>query len=440
MKPKALKGVLQVPGDKSVSHRALIFSTLLAGKVPINNASTAVDCKSTAACLKALGMKIEEEIQGGNAKVPAIIVHSEGLTGLKPPTGTLDAGNSGTTMRLMSGLLAGQNFRACLDGDNSLRKRPMTRVTKPLSKMGAVFEFLANGSPEKKGAGYAPFSIQGGNLIGTQFDLDVASAQVEAAILLAGLQAQGVTTVRLPHPVRDHTRRMFAYLGVPTKCPDRLTTAVERLKSPLAPKAIDVPADISSAAFFLVGACLLPGSDILLKNVGINPGRMLVFEVLRAMGAQIAIENQKELGLEPVADFRVTFNGRLKGTTIIQEQIARGIDEIPILALAGALCDGEFSVHGAEELRYKESDRLQAITDNLATLGCQIKTRKDGFTINGASELKNGGVWKTFHDHRLAMTGLVAKLLAKEELQIEETDSIKISYPGFEAHLADLSQ
>lgn len=456
MKSNPLKGSVSLPGDKSISHRALIFSTLLTGPVTIENCSPAEDCQSTAQCLKALGVQIDgvslseslSETKTGATGTPphCLTVHAKGMGSLKEPKSTLFAGNSGTTMRLLSGLLAGQNFKTVLDGDESLRGRPMNRVIKPLGEMGAKFEFVAmanNGYATLVPAaqsGYAPFQITGGNLQGKQFNLEIASAQVETSLLLAGLQAEGTTTISLPNPVRDHTNRMFRYLEVPISCPDNLTIAVEKLSKPVNAKTIRVPADMSSAAFFLVAGCLIDGSDILIVGVGMNPGRLLILEVLIAMGASIAIENVREFGYEPVADLRVRFNGQLAGTTVTQENIARGIDEIPILALAGALCQGEFVVSGAQELRYKESDRLKAITENLLAAGAKIKERDDGFIIEGQSRLRGGSLWKTYNDHRLAMTGLIARLVCEEGLEIEETESIKISYPGFIRDLEQLSQ
>jgi 3-phosphoshikimate 1-carboxyvinyltransferase len=403
----------------------------------------------------------EQDAQASDSSTSkTIVLKTHGLSALNQPASPLFAGNSGTTIRLLSGLLAGRDFAAILDGDESLRKRPMNRVIEPLEQMGARIEFLKapqahvenlvgadrihprghatwpyETSPTK---GFAPFRVNGGKLTGRSFDLKIASAQVETALLLAGLQAEGTTTVTLPAPVRDHTRRMFQYLGVPTLYQDERTISVERLLKPPAAKEIQVPADMSSAAFFMVGACLIKDSEIVLKDVGMNPGRLLVLEVLLSMGAAISIENPREFGFEPVADLKVTFTNRLKGTSVGSAEIARGIDEIPILALAGALCKGEFAVHGAEELRHKESDRLEAITENLKAAGAGIKAKQDGFIIEGKDSLPGGSLWKTYGDHRLAMTGLIASLLCEHQLKVEETDSIKISYPSFEVDLAHL--
>jgi 3-phosphoshikimate 1-carboxyvinyltransferase len=375
-----------------------------------------------------------------------VSVHSEGLSSLKMSSVPLFAGNSGTTIRLLSGLLAGRPFESVLDGDNSLRKRPMKRVTEPLATMGAGIEYLAvagsgnNGETRPQTPGYAPFSIRGGKLTGQNFYLKVASAQVETAILLAGLQAEGTTTVNLPSAVRDHTRRMFEHLHVPFSQTGDRTMSVKRLTTPPKAKPIYVPADMSSAAFFMVAACLVEASDLLLTDVGMNPGRLLALEVLQSMGAAISIENPRHFGLEPVADLRIKYAGRLKGTSISAKEIARGIDEIPILALAGALCQGEFAVSGAEELRHKESDRLEAITENLQAAGAEILVKQDGFVIQGKSSLAGGSRWKTHEDHRLAMTGLIANLVCQDKLAIEETESVKISYPGFAVDLAHLCQ
>ena len=431
MKKKALRGSLTVPGDKSISHRALIFSAIAEGTVEIENCSPAEDCVSSADCLRKLGLEISKS-------APLMAAKSPGLFSLKEPTGQLFAGNSGTTIRLLSGLVAAQPFATVFDGDDSLRKRPMRRVLDPLAQMGASFKFLANGSGEAKD-GCAPFQIEGKALAGKTFQLKVASAQVQTALLLAGLQADGYTAVVLPGTVRDHTARMFRHLDVPFEAPDELTVSVTKLNKKVAGKRIQVPADISSAAFMMVAAAIAPGSEVVLNNVGINAGRTLIIDVLKEMGADITLENRRDLGYEPVADIRVRGQSRLRGTTISGDTIASGIDEIPIIALAGAFCDGELVVSGAEELRYKESDRLAAIIENLAAAGAKIVGRQDGFVITGQTTLKGGSRWHTHDDHRLAMTGLVAKLACEEGLDLEERDSVKISYPTFEQDLAKLT-
>jgi 3-phosphoshikimate 1-carboxyvinyltransferase len=452
MKKTPLKGSLTVPGDKSISHRALIFSSFTEGETEISNCSPAVDCLSSAECLEHLGLRVEfADSQRSNEEMSrsargTVLVKSPGIHGLSAPQKPLFAGNSGTTMRLLSGLLAGQSFVSVLDGDESLRKRPMGRVLKPLIKMGASVKHLRKDDQPKgadqnqNGSRHAPFEICGDLLQGDEFHLEIASAQVQTAILLAGLQAEGQTRVVLPQPVRDHTIRMFRWMEIPFDCSDDFMVTVKRLSTNVKPKAIEIPADISSAAFMLVAASLIEESDLLLQNVGINEGRLLVIDVLKRMGADITFTNRRDLGFEPVADVRVRYAGRLVGTTISGAQIAKGIDEIPILALAGAFCQGSLIVRDAAELKHKESNRLAAIIDNLKAAGADIVALEDGFEIQGSKHLPGGSRWQTFLDHRLAMTGMIAELVCEEGLTIEETDSVKISYPSFGADLGKLQQ
>jgi 3-phosphoshikimate 1-carboxyvinyltransferase len=427
MTETSLHGSFAVPGDKSISHRALIFSALCEGQVTITGLSPAEDCQSTAQCMRELGLTITPD----SSEAGRYTVVSPGLAGLKAPQKLLDAGNSGTTIRVMSGLAAGMPFTSHFDGDASLRKRPMKRVLDLLQEMGAAVTF--NEKP-----GCAPFSITGTRLTGKEFNLAVASAQVQTALLLAGLQAEGWTQVKLPEVARDHTLRMFKHMGVPFEEPSPNTVRVQKLNKKLGGFTIAVPADISSAAFFMVGAACLKGSDVTLKNCGINAGRTLVIDVLKRMGADIELLNQQEVSGEPVADIRVRYNGRLQGTTIHGGEIASGVDEIPILSIAGALCDGIFTVEGAEELRHKESDRLSLITDNLREIGAKVETRQDGFVLTGQESLPGGGAWATHLDHRMAMTGLIVNLICRQPSRIEETDSPKISYPTFQQDLESL--
>jgi 3-phosphoshikimate 1-carboxyvinyltransferase len=460
MKTKSLKGTLSVPGDKSISHRALIFSSLVEGKVEIINCSPAADCASSADCLRLLGLTITNsgsqttaQTNISSSATSSITVQSPGLSGLKAPKAPLFTGNSGTTIRLLSGLLAGQPFTSILDGDASIRKRPMGRILKPLEEMGASVKYLA--ADERRvpiaytpaaagtvnnGSAHAPFELIGNELQGKTFSLNIASAQVQTAILLAGLQSKGQTVVSLPDPVRDHTTRMFRWLEIPFESTGDTLLSVRRLTAKIKGKRIRVPADISSAAFMLVGAALCPGSKIILKDVGINEGRLLVTNVLKRMGADITFENERALGFEPVADIRLNFAGRLQGTTIAGSEVATGIDEIPILALCGALCQGTFIVKDAAELKHKESNRLTAIIDNLKRAGADIEGLADGFLIHGKESLKGGSLWQTFDDHRLAMAGMIAQLVCQDGLQLEETDSVKISYPTFSRDLNSLTE
>ena len=418
-------GSLTVPGDKSISHRALIFSAFSKGKSRVLNCSPAHDVESSADCLRKLGLVIKRDEDS------VYEIESEGIDSLTAPTAVLDAGNSGTTIRLMSGLVAGRAFTSEFDGDESLRKRTMKRVFEPLRDFGVKVE--------AKDDTYAPFKITGGNLVGKSFDLKVASAQVEACILLAGLQAEGETSVTAPHTVRDHTRRMFEHIGIPFTFKDK-TLSVERLNKPVDAYELTVPSDISSAAFFMVGAACSPGSDLTLKTVGMNPGRTLIVDLLRRMGADIQVENARDLCGEPVADIHIRYSGRLNGISVPPDSIASGIDEIPILAIAGALCDGEFHVSGAEELRHKESDRITSLCDNLKAAGVSVKEQPDGFTIQGQKTIAGGSPWLTHLDHRLAMTGLIASHVFDSALDIDDPTCMSVSYPTFGDDLAHLTR
>jgi 3-phosphoshikimate 1-carboxyvinyltransferase len=426
-----LSGVLAVPGDKSISHRALIFSALSRGTNKIYQLSPAEDCMSSMRCLTSLGLHFSRIETEKTSRGLSWQVVSPGLDGLKSPAETLDAGNSGTTIRLLSGLLAGRGFESRLDGDESLRSRPMARVLDHLKAMGAEISFEGTD-------GRAPFIVKGKRLTGKHFDLKVASAQVETALLLAGLQAEGQTSVKLPTLARDHTLRMFKHIGVPFEKSVDGTTTVETLRKPVGEFEIHVPGDISSAAFFMVAAACLDGSDITLESVGVSPGRTLVIDVLKRMGSNLTVMNEREVCGEKIADIRIIGENRLKGTTISGEEIAQGVDEIPILALAGAVCDGQFTVKGASELRHKESDRLALITKNFFSAGCAIEEFEDGFTITGKQTVAGGSYWATALDHRLAMAGQVASLVFDKPLELEETASAGISYPHFTADLHSL--
>ncbi|MBX9879907.1 MAG: 3-phosphoshikimate 1-carboxyvinyltransferase [Candidatus Obscuribacterales bacterium] len=422
-----LLGELKVPGDKSITHRAFIFAAFTKGISEVDNLSPAADCYSTIECMRMLGLDIQlSDAEGQSVKA---LVKSPGHTALHPAQLGLFAGNSGTTIRLLSGLLAGQPFKAKLDGDESLRSRPMKRVIEPLNSMNVCVAWLGK-------EGHAPFVIEGApsnnlELKAHKFKLQVASAQVQTALLLAGLQADGKTTVELPAPVRDHTVRLFRHIGVPMLVDEPLTTAVQKLDEPLPPFKLNVVADISSATFFMVASALLPGSDIKLLSVGVNKGRRLVIDVLKEMGADIQLENEMEYDGEPVADVVVRYNGRLRGVTIDGGNIAAGIDEIPALSLLGCLADGKFVVSGASELRVKESDRLSAMVANLKAAGANINEKPDGYEIEGHKHLRGASIWQTFGDHRLAMTGLIANLICQEPLAIDDTLCVAVSYPTF---------
>jgi len=421
-----LRGSLQVPGDKSITHRALIFSALTRGTSRIVGLSPAEDCNSTALCMRKLGVKIATDAKYSQM-TRAVTVISPGLDQLTAPSTTLDCGNSGTTMRVMSGLVAGRPFKTRFDGDGSLRNRPMSRVLDPLSEMGMKSQYDDR-------EGYAPFTIIGSKLKARIFRLTTASAQVQTALVLAGLQADAAMSISVPSTVRDHSYRLLKYMGaVIEQSGNHL--ALGPLTEPLPPFNMSVPADLSSAAFFMVAAACLPGSDITLKATGINPGRRLVINVLKEMGADIELEDEREASGEPIADIHIRGVKRLRGATIYSDDIASGIDEIPILALAGAMCDGLFIVRGAEELRHKESDRLAGITNNLRAAGVKIEDHEDGFQIEGTAKVPGGSPWETNDDHRLAMCGLIGSILFENELKVSETDSLKISYPNFQEHL-----
>jgi 3-phosphoshikimate 1-carboxyvinyltransferase len=455
-KARFLRGEVLVPGDKSITHRALIFSALTRGKARISGALGALDCLSTASCLRRLGLSIDAAqpatgaTKNGSTKSGAtfehtpinpcgrldLVVKSRGIETLNFGEATkdgplvLDAGNSGTTMRILSGLLAGLPGNFLLSGDQSLNKRDMRRVLEPLGQMGAGVKYVET-------PGKAPFVIGGGDLKGGRFDLTVASAQVEAALLLAGLLADGKTVVTMPSQVRDHTLNAFRHLGVPFHN-EGLTTTVEPLSGELEARDFTVPGDLSSAAFFLVAAAIMPGSSIVIPAVGTNAGRGLVVDVLRRMGADIAFTNERLVNFEPVCDIELKAPDRLMATDIGAAEVPLGIDELPVLALAFALASGSSRVSGAAELKEKESNRLSAICTNLANQGVCLEELPDGFIIEGAERLRGGGQWPTHHDHRLAMTGLVAQLVAVAPLQMGDTACIDISYPGFAADLEQL--
>jgi len=432
---RRLKGVVRVPGDKSISHRALIFGALADGAVRIENLSSARDVAHTAMCLQALGVIVqplspllpspsEGRGDGGEGEPAAGLIHNAG--GLSPPSHVLDAGNSGTTMRLLAGLLAGQEFTATLTGDASLQKRPMRRVIEPLTQMGAKIE--SNG-------GFAPLKIMGQRLRGIRYELSVASSQVKSALLLAGLHAHGVTTVIEPSPTRDHSERMLRYLGVSVETVNG-SVSVQCGARPRA-TPIPVPGDFSSAAFFLGAGALVPDAQITIENVGINPTRTGLLDVLREMGAQISLQNEREVANEPQGDLSVK-TSELRGIEIGGALIPRMIDELPILAICATQALGVTVIHDAHELRVKETDRIRAVAENLKRMGAQIEERPDGWVIPGPQQLR-GAVLDSFGDHRIAMAFAIAGLIAQGETVIEGAEWVDISYPGFFDDLERLS-
>jgi len=410
---RALRGTVSVPGDKSISHRAIIIGALARGETEIINFLPGDDCLSTARAARALG--VEVHVDGDRA-----VVIGRGMDALREPEDVLDAGNSGTTMRLMAGVLAGSPFFSVLTGDKSLRRRPMGRVIEPLCTMGAQIT-------GRCGNAYAPLAIKGGGLRGKEYVSPVASAQVKSAVLLAGLFAEGWTAVVEPAQSRDHTERMLRYFGARVEVDGRRIAVLGRPE--LRGKKITVPGDISSAVFFIVAGVTVPDADITINNVGINPTRTGALEVLQRMGADITYVNTREVNGEPVADIRVR-SSELTGTEIGGDIIPRLIDELPVLAVAAAHARGTTVVRDARELRYKETDRIAAVVDMLCKMGARVEERADGFVVHGGQRLQ-GTTCDSRGDHRMVMAAAVAGLTAKGETIIEGTDCIKVSYPGF---------
>jgi 3-phosphoshikimate 1-carboxyvinyltransferase len=408
-----LHGEISVPGDKSIGHRAVIFASIATGQSRIFNLSGGEDNLRTVQAFSDMGVKIWPEGEW-------LCVQGDGWEALAEPRETIDCGNSGTAMRLLSGVLAGRPFATRLDGDSSLRQRPMQRVIDPLRRMGAEIK-----SREEKGL--APLEIHGDKLHGIDYKMAVASAQVKSAILLAGLQAGGVTTVEEPQSSRNHTELMIRGFGGETKIVDRSVSVAGGQK--FFGKELRIPGDISSAAFFLVAAASLPGSEIIVRDVGVNPTRDGVLEVLRAMGAQIHLLNQRIETGEPVADIKVS-GSQLQGIEIGPEMVARTVDEYPILTVAAALASGVTTVSGAKELRYKESDRIAAMAEGLRRLGVEVEERDDGMTIRGGKPLEAASV-KTYGDHRVAMSLAIAGLSTSGGIQMDDVACVNTSFPGF---------
>jgi 3-phosphoshikimate 1-carboxyvinyltransferase len=414
----AIRGEVRVPGDKSISHRAVLLGALAHGPTRIHGFLRAQDCLATVACVRALGVRVDEDgdrlsVRGGM---------------LREPEDVLDARNSGTTIRLLTGILAGQPFYSTITGDASIRRRPMDRIVEPLRRMGARITGRAGGR-------LAPLAIDGTALRAMAYTTPVASAQVKSAILLAGLLAEGDTVVTEPSASRDHTERMLGAFGVGVRR-DGLTV---RITGPaaLSPAAVRVPGDISSAAFFLVAAAIVPGSEVTVRGVGLNPTRTGVLDALRAMGARVEIEHSREDGGEPAGDVTVGA-APLRGTTIGGALIPRLIDELPVLAVAAAVADGETIIKDAAELRVKESDRIAALARELGAIGARVEAQPDGLAIRGVPVLR-GGRAQSGGDHRVAMAVAVAGLRAAAPVTVDDTDCIRTSFPGFEATLRRLT-
>lgn len=420
--PPRLRGLVRLPGDKSISHRAALLNALAGGEAIVDNFLPGADCLSTLACVRSLG--VESSL---NRTRTRLAIRGAGLQ-LNEPCDVLDAGNSGTTTRLLAGILAGQPFFSVVTGDGSLRSRPMARVVEPLRGMGARIDGREEGR-------LAPLSIRGGNLSAIEHVSKAASAQVKSAILLAGLFADGTTSVTEPSRSRDHTERMLAAMGAPVAV-DGLTVSVSRASAPLQPLSLRVPGDISAAAFWLVAGSIHPDADLTIENAGLNPTRTGVLDILLDMGADITVSNEHDEGGEPVGDLRVR-SSRLRGTEIGGDLVPRSIDELPVIALAAALAEGRTIVRDAAELRVKETDRVATVARELGVLGAKIEPRADGFEISGVKALTGGSV-ASHGDHRLAMLLGVAGLVTSGVV-VEGSEDVAVSYPRFWQDLDRLS-
>lgn len=415
----SLKGKITVPGDKSISHRAIMFGAIAKGTTEITHFLNGADCLSTIGCFRQMGIAIEEE-EG------RVLVHGKGLYGLKMPSDTLNVGNSGTTTRLISGILAGQNFESKLSGDESLNSRPMKRIMEPLNFMGAnVSSIMRNNC--------APLYISPGSLHGIHYHSKVASAQVKSAILLAGLYARGETSVTEPSLSRNHTELMLKEFGAPVHSAFELdgtkaTASIHPCEELYAQK-ISVPGDISSAAYFIAAGLIVPDSEILIQNVGINSTRAGILRVCEDMGGDITLLHERKTGGEPVADILVR-TSNLHGTTIEGAIIPTLIDEIPIIAVMAAAAEGDTVIRDAAELKVKETDRIETVTDNLSAMGCDITPTDDGMIIRGGNPLHGTNI-HTLLDHRIAMAFSIAALIAKGHTKILDSHCVDVSYPTF---------
>lgn len=426
---RSLKGTISVPGDKSITHRAIILTALADGVSTVSKYCRGEDCLNTIRACQVLGVRIE-------VCPETLRVHGKGLWGLSEPAAPIDCGNSGTGIRLLTGLLAGQDFFTVLTGDESIRRRPMGRVVKPLREMGAMIA-------GRKGGELAPLAVTGSKLRAIAYASPVASAQIKSSLLLAALFAQGTTRITEPRLSRDHTERMFQYFGIPL-CREGLTVSLDGRPTVgwnAVPELI-VPGDLSAAAFFLVGASIVPGSDITIEGVGVNSTRTGLLEVLARMGADIQLLNRREQAGEPVADLRVK-SAALRGVTIGSDLIPQTIDEFPILCVAAAVAEGQTVISGAEELRVKESDRIATMAAELRKLGVQVTERPDGMTIQGVGKPNENGrltaaTCQSHGDHRVAMSLAIAGLTASTNTVIDDTACIETSFPNFQSKLLEL--
>lgn len=418
-RPRSLRGEIIAPGDKSVSHRAIMFNALSnTGTASIKNFSPGADCTSTVEIMRSLGVEITRE-DGHAGMGDSLTVKGVGLNGLQEPVDILDAGNSGTTTRLMSGILAGRDILTILTGDDSLKSRPMGRVIKPLSDMGAVIT-------ARDGDTLAPIVFHGGTLRGTNYEMPVASAQLKSCLLLAGLRADDKTKLTQPAESRDHTERMLSAMGVKLTKTD---LEIELEPSELQTVDVEVPGDISSAAFWMVAGVCHPDAELLIKNVGINPTRAGIVTALRIMGADLTLLDEREVAGEPVADILVRTSD-LKGIELSGDIVPLLIDEIPVIAVAAAIADGETVIKDAEELRVKESDRIKASVTWLKGAGVDVEGTPDGMILGGGNTI-GGGEFQCYDDHRLAMSLGVAGLISSDPITVLDPDVAGISYPNF---------
>ena len=416
-----LRGEITVPADKSISHRAVMLGSLAEGESLIRNLSNGEDVRSTVRCMGQFGVEIVPE-EGLHR------IKGKGWAGLKEPADVLNCGNSGTTMRMLAGIASSRPFLTVLTGDDSLRRRPMARVIEPLTAMGAAILGRYNSR-------FAPLAIRGEDLRGISYELAVASAQVKSAILLAGLAATGETVVAERVKSRDHTERMLSQMGATIKIQGNLT----RISGPclLSPQEWVIPGDISSAAFWMIAASLVPGSEIIIRDVGVNPTRTGILEVLQAMGARIETENYRVTGGEPRADI-VVKHSDLRPVEIKGEIIPALIDEIPVLAVAMAMTSGVSTVKDASELRAKESDRIAMIVNSLRLMGVAVEENEDGFVVHGTGHIPGNARVSSGGDHRMAMSSAIAGLVADSPVTVEGFDSVSVSYPGFQEDLTRL--
>ncbi|NMD70324.1 3-phosphoshikimate 1-carboxyvinyltransferase [Bacillus sp. DNRA2] len=417
-----LSGEILIPGDKSISHRAVMFGAIANGTTTVTNFLLGDDCLSTISCFRKLGVTIEQEVD-------KVTIYGKGLNGLIEPSEILDVGNSGTTIRLLMGILAGRPFHNVLVGDHSIGRRPMTRVVKPLTLMGAKID-------GKKSGEFTPISIRGGQLSGIEYTLPVASAQVKSSILFAGLQAEGATIIHEPAKTRDHTERMICQFGGKVES-EGLSITIHGGQELIA-SHVNVPGDISSAAFFMVAGAIVPNSEIVLKNVGLNPTRTGIIDVMEQMGANLSIQINEAEQFEPTGDMIIK-TSELVGTTIEGEMIPRLIDEIPILALLATQAKGTTVIKDAHELKVKETNRIDTVVEELTKLGASIEATDDGMIIYGGTPLGTGVV-SSHGDHRIGMMLAVAALISTGEVTLEDAEAISVSYPQFFDHLNKLMQ